>query len=70
MEKKIRYAISKLKNNKACGQDSIANEYIKASIDTMLPAYLLLFNLALFLSLGPLAQYNLSIKITFGLSPS
>ena len=43
-ETEIRSAVAKLKLNKACGQDRIANEYIKASIDIMLPTYLLLFN--------------------------
>ena len=37
----------KLKNNKACGIDSIQNEQIKSSIHIMGPLYEKLFNLIL-----------------------
>ena len=38
-------AVKKLKNNKACGTDEIYNEYIKSSIDMLLPVYVKLFNI-------------------------
>ena len=41
----ILKCISKLKNNKASGDDKIVNEYIKASADLLLPLYVKLFNL-------------------------
>ena len=40
----IKTAINRLKNNKACGPDDILNEYLKSSIEIMLPTYVLLFN--------------------------
>ena len=36
-----------LKNNKACGNDRILNEYIKSTLDQMMPIYVQLFNLIL-----------------------
>ena len=44
-EEEILFCFSKLKNNKTCGLDGIANEYIKATQSRMLPIYLKLFNL-------------------------
>ena len=38
-------AVRNLKNNKASGIDGITNEYIKASIDILLPVYVKLFNI-------------------------
>ena len=43
----ILRCVKHLKNNKACGTDYILNEYIKASIDIMMPVYVNLFNLIL-----------------------
>ncbi len=43
----IRHAVKKLKNSKAAGIDRITNEYIKASIDLMIPIYTYLFNIIL-----------------------
>ncbi len=43
----IRKCINKLKNNKAYGLDLILNEYIKVSVDMMLPVYVKLFNIIL-----------------------
>ncbi len=43
-EDEIRRSISNLKNNKACGNDLILNEYIKASKDVLLPLWMKLFN--------------------------
>ena len=35
----ILTVVKNLKNNKACGLDSINNEYIKSTIDVLLPVY-------------------------------
>ena len=43
-EQEIRKFVKNLKNNKAAGIDEIINEYIKSSIDLMLPIYIKLFN--------------------------
>ena len=43
----IETNVKKLKNNKACGIDSIQNEHIKSSIHIMGPLYEKLFNLIL-----------------------
>ncbi|MES9884249.1 MAG: reverse transcriptase family protein [Sedimenticola sp.] len=43
----IRKCIIKMRNNKAPGSDNIINEYIKTTIDDMLPIYTNLFNLVL-----------------------
>ena len=44
IEEKIRQFVKKLKNNKAAGIDEILNEFIKSSIDIMIPLYIKLFN--------------------------
>jgi hypothetical protein len=36
----ILHYVKNLKNEKACGDDIIKNEYIKSSIDVFLPVYL------------------------------
>ena len=43
-EAEIRNFVQNLKNNKAAGIDRILNEFIKCSIDIMVPLYLKLFN--------------------------
>lgn len=43
----IIIAIKKISNNKSCGFDNIINEYIKSSVDIMLPIYVDLFNIVL-----------------------
>ena len=43
-EEEIRKFVKNLKNNKAAGIDGILNEYIKCSIDLMVPLYTKLFN--------------------------
>ena len=43
-ETEIRQFVKNLKNNKASGIDGILNEFIKHSLDLMLPLYLKLFN--------------------------
>ena len=43
-EDEIRKFVKKLKNNKAAGIDEILNEFIKCSIDIMIPLYIKLFN--------------------------
>ena len=40
----ILTVVKNLKNNKACGLDNINNEYIKSTIDVLLPVYVNLFN--------------------------
>ena len=40
-------SIKNLKNNKASGLDDIVNEHLKATVDILLPVYVLLFNLVL-----------------------
>ena len=40
----ILHCVKNLKNEKACGDDIIKNEYIKSSIDVFSPVYLKLFN--------------------------
>lgn len=46
-EEEIKKVVSKLKNDKACGFDSVINEYIKSTIDMFLPLYTKLFNVIL-----------------------
>lgn len=43
----ILKCIKSLKNNKACSNDNIINEYIKTASDIMLPLYNCFFNLVL-----------------------
>ena len=40
----IRGVVHKLKNGKSAGSDNVLNEYIKYTLDDMLPIYVLLFN--------------------------
>ena len=44
-ENEILKCINNLKNNKACSNDGIINEYIKATVHEMMPLYLVFFNL-------------------------
>ncbi|XP_071139805.1 uncharacterized protein [Mytilus edulis] len=44
-ENEVRQAIKGLKNNKACGNDLIINEFLKHSADKMLPVFIALFNI-------------------------
>ena len=46
-ENKIIKGIKSLKNNKACSNDRIINEYLKNTADLMVPIYVLFFNLVL-----------------------
>ncbi len=43
----IIYAINKLKTNKSCGVDEVINEFIRSTVDIMLPIYNKLFNVIL-----------------------
>jgi hypothetical protein len=43
-EQEIRKAVKKMKNCKSCGIDNVSNEYIKASLDLLMPVYVHLFN--------------------------
>ena len=44
-ENEILKCINNLKNNKACSNDGIMNEYIKATANEMMPLYVAFFNL-------------------------
>ena len=44
-ESEILKCIKSLKNNKACSNDNILNEYIKSSAEIMMPVYVSFFNL-------------------------
>jgi hypothetical protein len=44
MQEEILRCIKKLKNNKACGEDYVVNEYIKSTSDVFLPTYEKTFN--------------------------
>ena len=46
-EQEIRQAVKKLKNKKAPFVDKIGNEMIKASLNSLMPVYIKLFNLIL-----------------------
>ena len=39
MQEEILRCIKKLKNNKACGEDYVVNEYIKSTSDLFLPTF-------------------------------
>ena len=43
-QEEILRCIKKFKNNKACGEDYVVNEYIKSSSDMFLPTYEKIFN--------------------------
>ncbi|KAK6175976.1 hypothetical protein SNE40_014348 [Patella caerulea] len=49
----IEYCINNLKNNKSHGMDEILNEYIKCTKLTMIPIYVILFNVILDTGLVP-----------------
>ncbi|MEW8548549.1 MAG: reverse transcriptase family protein, partial [Candidatus Thiodiazotropha sp.] len=46
-ESEIFKCIKSLKNNKACSNDNILNEYIKSSVEIMMPIYVSFFNMVL-----------------------
>ena len=46
-EKEILQAVKSLKNNKACGDDKVINEYIRSTIELFLPVFKCLFNYVL-----------------------
>ena len=46
-EEEILQAVKSLKNNKACGDDRVINEYICSIIGLFLPVYKCLFNYVL-----------------------
>jgi hypothetical protein len=45
--------IKKLKNNKACGEDLVINEYIKSTTNTFIDIYEQLFNIIFETVIGP-----------------
>ena len=46
-EEEILQAVKSLKNNKACGDDRVINEYIRSAIGLLLPVFKCLFNYVL-----------------------
>ena len=46
-EEEILQAVKSLKNNKACGDDRVINEYIRSTIGLLLPVFKCLFNYVL-----------------------
>ena len=46
-EQEIRQAVKKLKNEKSPFVDKVRNEMIKASLESLMPVYIKLFNLIL-----------------------
>ena len=46
-KEEIIRCVKKLKNNKACGEDKVVNEYIKSTVDIFLSVYEKLFNFIL-----------------------
>ena len=66
----ILKCIKSLKNNKACSNDQIINEYIKSTAEIMLPLYNSFFNLflklvyCLILGLKELLNPYIRIKVT------
>ncbi|XP_063399702.1 uncharacterized protein LOC134684345 [Mytilus trossulus] len=62
-EDEIKKVVSNLKNGKASGSDEILNEYIKNTIDDLMPIYVKLFNLILDTGIVPDSWSN-GIMIT------
>ena len=44
-ESEIKHVVSNLKNNKSSGIDEVLNEYIKSTLDDLMPVYIKLFNI-------------------------
>lgn len=59
----VKKVVSNLKNGKASGSDEILNEYIKNTIDDLMPIYFKLFNLILDTGIVPDSWSN-GIMIT------
>ena len=62
-ETEIKKVVSKLKNGKANGYDGILNEYIKNTINDMMPVYVKLFNVILDTGIVP-DSWDIGIMIT------
>jgi hypothetical protein len=62
-EKEIKNVVLKLKNGKAFGNDGILNEYIKNTIDDLMPIYVKLFNIILDTGIVP-DTWSLGIMVT------
>ena len=62
-EKEIKNVVLKLKNGKAFGNDGILNEYIKNTIDDLMPIYVKLFNIILVIGIVP-DTWSLGIMVT------
>lgn len=63
IEEEIKKVVSNLKNGKAFGNDGILNEYIKSTIDDLMPVYIKLFNLILDTGIIP-DNWSTGIMIT------
>lgn len=62
-EQEIKDAVSNLKNGKSSGSDEILNEYIKNTLDTLMPIYIKLFNIILDSGIIP-ENWNTGIMVT------
>ena len=62
-EKEIQIVVLKLKNGKAFGNDGILNEYIKNTIDDLMPIYVKLFNIIPVIGIVP-DTWSLGIMVT------
>jgi hypothetical protein len=62
-EKEIKNVVLKLRNGKAFGNDGILNEYIKNTIDDLMPIYVKLFNIILDTGIVP-DTWSLGIMVT------
>jgi hypothetical protein len=62
-EKEIKNVVLKLRNGKAFGNDGILNEYIKNTIDDLMPIYVKLFNIILDTGIVP-DTWSLGIMAT------
>ena len=62
-EDEIQKVVSSLKNNKASGSDNILNEYIKNTIDDLMPIYVRLFNIILDTGIIP-ESWSVGVMIT------
>lgn len=60
---KILEIVKTIKNNKSPGSNTVVNEYIKSSINTMIPLYVKLFNLVFDIGIIPEAWLVENIKL-------
>jgi hypothetical protein len=68
-KEEILKCIKKLKNNKACGEDLVINEYIKSTTNTFIDIYEQLFNIIFETGIVPDNWHSNSLSIgMFGCS--